>query len=128
MFVHFVFEVASILVIFCAFCKSWFLWKMRKFFFKVFQLIQTFRFFCPFFPIGVVLRSLFESFLNNKTSANLPTFMIFPEDLFFIYRGNLSTHMKGSLWNFCFVVKLCVQMIQSVQEISLLKIFLLTQK
>ena len=54
--------------------------------------------------------------------------MIESEDLFFIYRGDLSTHMKGSLWNFCFVVKLCVQMNQSVQEISILEIFLLTQK
>ena len=54
--------------------------------------------------------------------------MIDSEDLFFLYRGNLSTHMKGPLWNLCFVVKLCFQMSQSFQEISLLEIFLLTQK
>ena len=54
--------------------------------------------------------------------------MISSENLFFIYRENLSTHMKESLRNFCFVVKLCVQMNQNVQEISLLEIFLLTQK
>ena len=50
--------------------------------------------------------------------------MIDSEDSFFIYRRTFSTKMKGSQWNFSFVVKICVQMNQSVQEISLLEIFL----
>ena len=54
--------------------------------------------------------------------------MIDSEDLFFIYRKNFSTNMKGYLWNFCFEVKFCVQMNQSAQEISLLENLLLTQK
>ena len=66
-------------------------------------------------------------FLTTKTSASWFSFVIDSEDLFFIYRGNLSTNMKGSLWNFCFEVKLCAQMKQSVQKISLLEIFLLTK-
>ena len=38
--------------------------------------------------------------------------MTYIEDLIFTYRGILSTNMKGSLGNFCFVVKLCAQMNQ----------------
>ena len=67
-------------------------------------------------------------FLNNKTSANWFNFMSDSKDLFYICRGNLSTNMKGSLWNFSAVLKLCVQMNQSVQEISLLRDFFIDTK
>ena len=54
--------------------------------------------------------------------------MIHPEDLFFTYRWNLSTKMKGSLLNFCFVVKLCVQMKQSVTRHLALRDFVIGKK
>ena len=68
------------------------------------------------------------SFFITETLANWFSLMIDSKNLFFIYRENLSTHMKGSLWKFCSVVKLCVQMNQSVQEISFRDFFIDTKR
>ena len=53
-------------------------------------------------------------FLTTKKSAYCFSFMIYIQKLYFTYRGILSTKKKGSLSNFCFVVKVCVQMNQRV--------------
>ena len=94
--------------------------KNERIVFKLFQSIQIYKVFFSFLPQKSSFVMHILNFLSTKTSANWFSFMIDSEDLFFIYRGSPSTNMKESQWNFCFEVKLCVQMNQSVQEISFL--------
>ena len=64
------------------------------------------------------------SFFETKISAYCFSFMIYIENLYFIYRRNLSKNMKQSLKNVRYVVKLCVQMNQRVTRHLTFRVFL----
>ena len=83
--------------------------------------------FCFPFSIRVVSGCTFN-FLTMKTWANCFNFLIYSGDLCFTFLGNLSNNMSGSLWNFSFVVKLCVQMSQSVTRNLIWEILFLIEK
>ena len=101
--------------------------KNEKNVFKVFQSIQNYKVFFSFLLHSSCFVMHILNFLNTKTSANWFSFMIDSEDLILSTAGIFPLIWKD-LYETLFPGKTLCSDEQSVQEMSLLEIFLLTQK